>query len=83
MPRGVYKRAKARKASARPPTVAVPAKPWQVLLNVHIRYRVGNDASGKYRWWTPDMEPYGQFFHANSLEEIENSIGVMFELLED
>lgn len=38
-----------------------------------IFYLKANDVSGKYRWWTRDMELVGQFEHADSLDEVKQS----------
>lgn len=41
------------------------------MSRIQVWYLLANDPSGKYRWWTTEMEQVGQFEHANSLEEIE------------
>ena len=39
-----------------------------------VKYLEANDASGKYRWWTYEMESVGQFEHANTIPEIKEKV---------
>jgi len=39
-------------------------------MRIKVKYLETNDASGKYRWWFEEWEGYGQFEHANSMDEI-------------
>lgn len=42
-----------------------------MMGRLQVWYKLANDESGKYRWWTVEMNMVGQFEHADSLEEIE------------
>lgn len=44
----------------------------QMLRNAQfvVKYRAGNDKSGKYRWWTRSMELVGQFEHASDMADL-------------
>lgn len=39
-------------------------------MKIRVKYIKVAEPGGNFRWWTPEMEEFGQFEFANSLEEV-------------
>lgn len=47
-----------------------------------VFYREANDAMGKYRWWTYEMQLVGQFSHADTVEGIKQQAAATITLVD-